>query len=235
MMESMSFNELRGAVATPSPGEETYASIRRSILEGALRPGERIVEQQLAEMLNVSRTPVREALLKLERENLVARMGRGMAVRTYSSDEVRDIYDLRAHLEGYAARVACERVSEAEITALERVQDDLERDRSSMAEADRARTLAQTNQKFHAVLIRSARSAPLERCFIQVVQLPLLYKAYLWYDDASKLRSARDHRDLINLLRARDGDTAEHQWRRHILLGRDVLVEHLAAHEAGEA
>ena len=87
------------------PGEETYAAIRRSILEGALRPGERIVEQQLAEMLNVSRTPVREALLKLERENLVARIGRGMAVRRYSSDEVRDIYNLRAHLESFAARL----------------------------------------------------------------------------------------------------------------------------------
>src|SRR4030081_256929 len=123
----MSFNELRGAVATPSPGEETYASIRRSILGGALRPGERIVEQQLAEMLNVSRTPVREALLKLELENLVARMGRGMAVRTYSSDEVRDIYDLRAHLESFAARLSADRITEAELTALSRIPDEIEK------------------------------------------------------------------------------------------------------------
>jgi len=71
--------ELDAAPATP--GEETYIAIRRSILDGTLRPGERIVEQQLAERLHVSRTPVREALLKLERENLLARVGRGMAVR----------------------------------------------------------------------------------------------------------------------------------------------------------
>src|SRR5262249_34684896 len=155
---------------------EAYLAIRRSILEGGLRPGQRIVEQQLAEALNVSRTPVREALVKLERENLVARIGRGMAVRTYSSDEGRDIYDLRAHLESYAARIACERITDAELIALEKVQEELERDRSNVSETERVRQLAQTNQRFHAVVIRAARNAPLERCFTQVVQLPLLYK-----------------------------------------------------------
>src|SRR3954470_792601 len=102
----MSLNDLTGTASASSPGEDAYLALRRSILEGGLRPGQRMVEQQLAEALSVSRTPVREALVKLERENLVARIGRGMAVRTYSSDEVRDIYDLRAHLESYAARIA---------------------------------------------------------------------------------------------------------------------------------
>jgi DNA-binding GntR family transcriptional regulator len=231
----MSLPDLTGAVSASSPGEEAYLAIRRSILEGALRPGQRIVEQQLAEALSVSRTPVREALVKLERENLVARMGRGMAVRTYSSDEVRDIYDLRAHLESYAARIACERITDAELGALERVQEDLEIDRSDQAEGEAIRNLAQTNQRFHAVVVRSARNAPLERCFTQVVQLPLLYKAYLWYDDGEKRASSQDHRELLAMLRAGDGDAAEPHWRQHLLRGRDVLLEHLAAHEAEEA
>jgi DNA-binding GntR family transcriptional regulator len=231
----MSLHDLSTQVPASSPGEEAYLQIRRSILEGQLRPGQRIVEQQLAEALSVSRTPVREALVKLERENLVARIGRGMAVRTYSSDEVRDIYDLRAHLESYAARIACDRISDAEITALERVQEDLELDRTKLTEAERTRQLAQTNQRFHAVLIRSARSAPLERCFTQVVQLPLLYKAYLWYDDEALKASAQDHRVLLEMLRKGDGEAAEPHWRQHLLRGRDVLVEHLAEAEAGEA
>ena len=231
----MSLPDLTGAVSASSPGEEAYLAIRRSILEGALRPGQRIVEQQLAEALSVSRTPVREALVKLERENLVARMGRGMAVRTYSSDEVRDIYELRAHLESYAARIACERITDAELGALERVQEDLELDRSDQPEGEAIRNLAQTNQRFHAVVVRSARNAPLERCFTQVVQLPLLYKAYLWYDDGEKRASSQDHRELLAMLRAGDGDAAEPHWRQHLLRGRDVLLEHLAAHEAEEA
>ena len=231
----MTLHDLTGAVSASSPGEEAYLQIRRSILEGGLRPGQRIVEQQLAEALSVSRTPVREALVKLERENLVARIGRGMAVRTYSSDEVRDIYDLRAHLESYAARIACERITDAELAALERVQEELEADRSGLAEGEAIRNLAQTNQRFHGVVVRAARSAPLERCFTQVVQLPLLYKAYLWYDDDEKRASSEDHRVLLGMLRARDADAAEPHWRKHLLRGRDVLLEHLAAHEAEEA
>lgn len=232
----MSVDDLRRSMAAVSPGDETYAAIRRAILEGSLRPGERIVEQQLAESLNVSRTPVREALLKLERENLVARMGRGMAVRTYSGDEVRDIYDLRAQIEGFAARVACDRISEAEITALERVEDELEveLDRSAADDADSIRSLANLNQRFHAVVVRAVRSAPLERCFAQVLQLPLLYKAYLWYDEPSRRSSASDHRRLVELLRAHDGQEAEMVWRHHIERGRDMLVEHLTAQELDE-
>ncbi len=74
------------------------------------------------------------------------------------------------------------------------------------------------------------RSAPLERCFVQVLQLPLLYKAYLWYDEPAKRRSAADHRRLVELLRARDRAAEEH-WRRHVERGRDVLVGNLAATE----
>lgn len=213
-------------------------AIRMGILEGTLMPGARIVEQQLAETLMVSRTPVREALLKLERENLVARTGRGMAVRSYSSEEVRDTYDLRALLEGHAARVACERIAGSDIAALERVQDELERvqgksdaDALGTTDSGRSRTLAQLNQRFHSVLVLSTRNAPLHRCFTQVVQLPLLYKAYLWYDSRAEASSAADHRRLIELLRARDPDAAEVHWRRHIEFGRDVLVEHLVADE----
>lgn len=226
--------DLRLPFAPPTPGKGTYSAIRRSILEGALRPGERIVEQQLAELLNVSRTPVREALLKLERENLVARIGRGMAVKRYSSDEVRDIYNLRAHLESFAARMTAERITEGEIVALERIQDDMETERLEIGRAETIRNLSRENQHFHALVVRAARNAPLERCFVQVFQLPLLYKAYVYFDDERKRRSDRDHRELIEMLRAREGAAAEEHWRRHLRRGGDVLAQHLAAGEAGE-
>jgi DNA-binding GntR family transcriptional regulator len=224
--------DLSASVTTLTPGEETYAAIRRSILEGALRPGERIVEQQLAEMLNVSRTPVREALLKLERENLVARIGRGMAVRRYSSDEVRDIYNLRAHLESYGARLAADRITETELGALELIQDDMEMERHSLTQFELIRILSRDNQRFHALVVRASHSKPLERCFVQVFQLPLLYKAYVYFDEERKQRSDRDHRELIGMLRARDGAAAEAHWRAHLQRGGDLLAQHLAAGEA---
>ncbi len=223
--------DLYGAPATP--GEETYFAIRRSILDGTLRPGERIVEQQLAERLHVSRTPVREALLKLERENLVARVGRGMAVRRYSSDEVRDIYKLRAHLESFAARMAAERITEAELGALSLIQDDMDEEPMDMT-PDVIRALSRDNQRFHAMVVRCARNAPLDRCFVQVFQLPLLYKAYVYFDEQRRRRSDQDHRELIDMLRAGDGEAAEQHWRSHLRRGGDVLAQHLAAGEAGE-
>jgi DNA-binding GntR family transcriptional regulator len=225
--------ELHPQIATATPGEETYSAIRRAILEGTLRPGQRIVEQQLAEMLNVSRTPVREALLKLERENLVARIGRGMAVRRYSSDEVRDIYSLRAHLESFAARIAAERITEGELVVLAQIQDEMEHDRLDTS-AEAIRILSRHNQRFHALVVRSARNASLDRCFVQVFQLPLLYKAYLYFDEERRRRSDSDHRELIELLRAGDGATAEERWRRHLRRGGEILAQHLAAGEAGE-
>jgi DNA-binding GntR family transcriptional regulator len=216
-----------------TPGEEAYAAIRRAILEGMLRPGQRIVEQQLAEMLNVSRTPVREALLKLERENLVARVGRGMTVRRYSSDEVRDIYNLRAHLESYAARLAADRITAGELDVLTQIQDQMELEPLEMT-PDVIRALSRTNQRFHAIVVRSARNAPLSRCFAQVFQLPLLYKAYVYFDSQRRRQSDRDHRELIEMLRAGHGAAAEEHWRRHLRRGGDVLAQHLAAGEAGE-
>jgi DNA-binding GntR family transcriptional regulator len=228
---SLSVADLYPAPSTP--GEEAYLAIRRSILEGMLRPGERIVEQQLAEMLSVSRTPVREALLKLERENLVARIGRGMAVRRYSSDEVRDIYNLRAHLESFAARIAADRITEGELAALSQIQDEMERERFDKS-ADAIRVLSRDNQRFHALVVRCARNAPLDRCFGQVFHLPLLYKAYVYFDEERRQRSDRDHRELVEMLRAGNSAAAEEHWRSHLQRGGETLAQHLAAGEVAQ-
>ena len=217
-----------------SSSDEALRAIRRSILDGTLRPGERIIEQRLASELDVSRTPIREALGKLERENLVVRSGRSMAVRTFTPDEVRDDYDLRAHLESYAARRAAERIADHEIVELRAVQDAI----AAAVEAEhddetaRRREPARLNQHFHLLVVRAARSAPLERSVDSVGQTPLIYKAYLWYGPDEKRRSAVEHGRLLELLAARDAAGAEAAWRRHIELGRDVLVEGLLARQA---
>ncbi|QEC48424.1 GntR family transcriptional regulator [Baekduia soli] len=216
---------------TISSSEEAYEAIRRAILDGTLRPGERIVEQRLARMLAVSRTPVREALHKLERENLVARSGRGMAVQTFSPDEVRDIYDLRAHLESYAARRAADRITEHEIAELRAVQEQLAAKvaRDVSDDVEWLREPARLNHQFHLLVVRAARSGSLERTVGSVGQTPLIYKAYLWYGDDEKRRSGSGHETLIDLLAAGDGAGAEATWRAHIEFGRDVLIERLLA------
>lgn len=229
----MSFDphDLLSAPAGRTAGDDVYETLRRAILDGALKPGERIVEERVAKTLNVSRTPVRETLLRLERENLVARSGRGMAVRSFSADEVREIYDLRAHVESYGARLAAPRITEYELRELRSVQEELLTELAAGAarDLDSLKTLAGLNQRFHQLIVQAARSAPLERIMTHVVQTPLIYKSYLWYDQDDRTRSAAEHDEVIGYLTAGDAVNAEACWRSHIQFGRDVLVEKLTA------
>lgn len=212
-----------------------YEAVREKIIDGAMRPGERIVEERVAKAVGVSRTPVREALMRLERENLVARSSRGLIVRSFSASEVYDIYDLRAQVESYAARLASDRISESELGELRRIQDEMVDELSSGSASDLgwSKRLAQINQSFHLVVVQAARSAPLERIMNHVVQTPVIYKAYLWYDEESKRRSSADHETVLHHLAAGEGRAAEACWRRHIEFGRDALVGKLDTSSSG--
>jgi DNA-binding GntR family transcriptional regulator len=228
-------DSLLGASPGRSAADDVYAKVRRAIIDGTLSPGERVVEERVAKRLNVSRTPVREALLRLERENLVARSGRGMAVRSFSAAEVRDIYDLRAHVESYGARLAAMRISEQEIRQLHRVQEKMVAELSRVAadELESLKELTELNQRFHFAVVQAARSAPLERIVTHVVQTPLIYKSYLWYDAANKTRSAEEHEQLLEHFARREPEAAERCWREHIEAGRDILVDKLTAEPPG--
>jgi DNA-binding GntR family transcriptional regulator len=209
--------------------ERVYEQVRHEIIDGTLEPGTRVVEETVAKAAGVSRTPVREALMRLERENLIARSDRRMVVRSFSAGEVYDIYDLRAQVESYAARLATERIRGHEIQELTSIQERMVEVLATGSSADLGwhKRLAQINQSFHMVIVQAARSAPLERIMTHVVQTPVIYKAYLWYDEASKLRSVKDHEEMIEHLESRDAQAAERCWRGHIEFGRDVLVEQL--------
>lgn len=230
-MEAGALGAPAGRPSARTASEVVYEAVRQTIMEGSLQPGERVVEERVAHELGVSRTPVREALMRLERENLIARSSRGMVVRSFTAREVYDIYDLRAQVESYAARLASERINEYELQNLRRIQRDMvaELREGSASDLGWPKRLAHINQSFHLAIVRAARSEPLERIMTQVVQTPVIYKAYLWYDDASKQRSTEDHEAMLGHLSVRDALAAESCWRAHIEFGRDFLVGKLAA------
>ena len=219
-----------------STSDEAYDRVRRDILEGSLMPGDVIVEERVAKSLEMSRTPVREALLRLERENLLERAGRSLSVRSFSGDEIADIYTLRGHIESYGARLAADRVSDYELQQLARVQADMVAETEAhrlQPELDRLRRITQLNQRFHQLVIKAARSPALERTVGGLVLTPLLYRAQLWYDEDARERSAAAHDELLAALRAHDRDTAERLWRDHLHYGRDIVLAKLATDEAG--
>ena len=104
--------------------EEVYRQVLDAVIRGELRPGERIVQERIADEIKVSRTPIREALLDLEREGILTRAGAaGFMVRTVTVQEVRDIYQTREAIEGHATRLVAERRDEVSLRRIEQTME----------------------------------------------------------------------------------------------------------------
>jgi len=204
--------------------------VRTAILDGRLAPGQRLKEEELARELGISRTPVREALLMLQAEGLVdAVPNRGATVRRHEADDLDDLYQLRALLEGHAARRAAAKISEEAIAVL---RESCDRFAALRGDADDLRELVKENLLFHNTILEAAGSARLTQMVRKVIELPLVYKSYIWYSPDQKRISAHYHRQITNALAGRDADRAELIMREHVYEARDVLLAHVRAAEA---
>jgi DNA-binding GntR family transcriptional regulator len=203
--------------------------IREAIVDGRLEPGRRLKEEELARELGISRTPIREALLMLQAEGLVdAVPNRGALVRVHTSEDLEDLYQLRALLEGYAARRAGTRITDEQVAEL---QASCDRFDALDSEKD-LREFVRENMVFHSTIHDVAGSARLAAMVRRVIELPLVYRSYIWYSPAQKRISAHYHRQIVTALSARDSERAELIMKEHIFEARDLLVTHLRANEA---
>jgi DNA-binding GntR family transcriptional regulator len=199
--------------------------IREAIVDGRLAPGQRLKEEELARELGISRTPVREALLVLQSEGLVAaEPNRGATVRAHDAEDLDDLYQLRALLEGYAARRAASRITPQALTVL---RESCERFDALSGDAEDLRELVRENLVFHSTILESAGSRRLETMVRKVIELPLVYKSYIWYSPDQKRISAHYHRQITTALEARDSERAELIMKEHVYEARDLLVAHL--------
>jgi DNA-binding GntR family transcriptional regulator len=202
-----------------SAAEIAYRHIRHAIVTGELAPGAELKETQLATAIGVSRTPVREALSRLGSEGLVAleRFRRGRVVQ-FSARETAEIFHLRALLEGHAAGRAATRITDAQIGELAAIEAEME---ARFAELGWHRHLAQfdrLNNAFHALVASAADSPRLERVLASALELPAsIFNTYREALEDRTRRTHRQHREIIDALRARDPATAEAAMRGHLL------------------
>jgi DNA-binding GntR family transcriptional regulator len=156
--------------------------LRALILTGEYGPEERLIEEQLAERLGVSRTPVRQALTMLEAEGLVEiAPNRGATVCSFSTEDVWDIYDLRAVLEGHAARRAAGRIERVELERLRELVGEMEGLAGRFEDhEEEIRTLVKLNQEFHWTIVEASRNRRLRRLINRTVEIPLMFKAFFW-------------------------------------------------------
>lgn len=208
-------------------GDTVAKILRDAILGGSLKPGQPLHENMLAQQLSVSRSPIREALIQLEREGLViGRLNRPTVVREPSPEEIRQIYTIRASLEGIAARWAADNATTALVAQLRRQADDLNR-MTVASEAGGNAEVAGTAIDFHTMIAEASGSEELQRMLQSLRnQTKLVMTAGL----ASLTRRRAEeihaeHMALVEAIAARDGDRAERLAASHVHGARDRLVQ----------
>jgi DNA-binding GntR family transcriptional regulator len=212
-------------VATRSQSEEAYARLLERIVSLDMPPGSVVNEARLREELKIGRTPIREALQRLARENLVRSIPhRGTFITDVNITDLARITEVRVVLEAHAARLAAEKMTTADRAAIDELLELLGRGRVTGQ-----RDLMHLDQRIHRVIYRAARNPFLEATLERYFNLSLR----LWYlvlDREVRLREAVDeHAELLRAIRAGDGALAEAIMRKHVIGFeheiRKVLVE----------
>ncbi|QRE73256.1 GntR family transcriptional regulator [Methylobacterium aquaticum] len=195
----------------PRGGQSAYDRLLGAIEEGELPPGSRLREAELAERFAISRTPVREALARLEAQGLVRHEPhRGASVARLDYAQVTELYDLREVLEGTAARLAAVHASAIEVEILEEM---VERDRGLIGDAA---ALARTNRLFHRQIHACAHNRFLQGT-LETMRLSLVLLSGTTLAQGERAAAAIDeHAAIVARIRAHDGDGAEAAARTHI-------------------
>jgi DNA-binding GntR family transcriptional regulator len=208
--------------------EQAYSAIRAFLLSGEAKAGEQLTEDQLTQITGVSRTPVREAVRRLEDELLLVRSDtKRMFVADWSRDDIEEMFALRQMLECHAAERAAHRLSAAQMDKLEAVNQALKA-AIEQPVPDVARFL-EANRAFHEVIIDAAHSPRLAQMLAKLVEAPVVLRTARTYSPEDLRQSARDHDELVAAFAARDADWARAVMGSHLRRAFHTFVKTVGA------
>lgn len=200
--------------------DRAYETLRRAILQGEFEMGARLGEVELASVLNISRTPIRDALRRLGADGLVElESNRGARVASWTPEDIDEIFVLRALLESHGAALAAPAIEDPEIDALEALCAEMEELGSDRSGA-RLERLNDANREFHNRILAASGSARLPGLVGSVVQMPIALQTFSRYSDEAISRSANHHRELVAAFRARNPTWASAVMHAHIMAAR---------------
>ena len=190
-----------------------FQTLRQAILKGELEPGERLMEVQLAERLGVSRTPIREAIRKLELEGLVLMIPRkGAEVAKISEHNLRDVLEVRRSLEELAIDLACQRMTPEELESLKETEDLFAR---AIKEGD-AMKIAQTDERYHEIIYNSTKNQKLVQVLNNLREQMYRYRLEYIKDADKRQILLIEHGQIIKALELRHVQEAKIAVREHI-------------------
>ncbi len=215
---------------SPSLGEYVYQELLKAIREGKYHPGERIRESLVTRELQVSRTPVREALRRLQSEGkLNFEPQRGVVVAELDSQEVSELYALRQHLEGVAARFAAQHASDSEVAAMEYILEE------SLKAQDNPREHNQLNWELHHAIYRSAHNRFLLKAVDAISDSMALLRGVKYIPKGRPRILYEEHQLIIGAIKKRDPDAADRAAQEHIKSAFRTHLESAFHRRAGRA
>jgi DNA-binding GntR family transcriptional regulator len=212
--------------------EQIVSSLRESIVKGELSSGQKLTEPELAEKLGISRTPIREAFRQLESEGFLTVIPRrGAVVSSLTRKEIEDFYEIKSLLEGYAARVAAEKITKKDIDKLRKLNEQLE----ALTQGDDVEAFFRKNNEFHNTFIALCGNEKLLELRSDLVQKFLRFRLQALAVPGRLMESVKQHRVIIRALAKKDGRLAEAVVIEHSLLSGEELAEQLESVDSENA
>ena len=201
-----------------------FNTLRQGILTGVLKPGERLMEIHLASRLGVSRTPIREAIRMLELEGLVTMVPRkGALVSTISKQDLSDVLEVRRVLDGLAAELACERLTDKLKEELKAAEDDF----SQATKTKNVTKIAEADVRFHDVILMASGNKRLIQMVNNLAERIYRYRLEYIKDESNHAQLIEEHAEIVDCLLNGDKDKASEAAKRHIDNQEIKVLSHL--------
>jgi DNA-binding GntR family transcriptional regulator len=210
--------------------EEVISSIFRAILDGHLKPGERLVEKTIAEEVGVSRSPVRQALQEMERQGIVLSIPRkGTYVASWTIENVEDFARVRVQLEGLAAEQAAKRIKIEEIESLINLVEEMYQAAANQA-VDRE---IDCDLKFHKQVVKSSRNNTLISVYGAIelrTQMYMIYEKYISPSISERMKLTREHMQIVDALKEGNSELAKELIQNNVLKAVEALLDRMGKH-----
>mgnify|MGYP002725719754 CR=1 FL=1 len=211
-----------------SLGQDVFEYLKKSIINQAIEPGARLVESKISDMLGISRTPLREALHKLEREDWIEKTSSGgFQVVILTKDDIEQTFGIRSVLEAYAAKLAAENHTARDLVPLEKKILEFKQ----CLENEDHEKLQKINTQFHDLLYDLSNSPKLIKMISQLRAQISRFRQIILKQTAYAHESNEDHFKMLNAIKNRDGDAVEKLVRDHIIKGKTAVLNALNQEE----
>ena len=211
-----------------SLGQDVFEYLKNAIIDQTIEPGSRLVESKIADMLGISRTPLREALHKLEREDWIEKKpSGGFQVVTLTKDDIEETFGIRSVLESYAARLVAENSQEKDLIPLEKKMKEYQ----NCLEKKSNDKLQKINTQFHDLLYGLSKSPKLIKMINQLKSQISMSRQIILKKDEYAQESNDDHVKMLDAIKNRDGEAVEQLVREHIIKGKNAVLSQLNQEE----